>query len=96
VSDLKDAWIAAGGTCDDWVEDDVVQTAAQSGHCSDDDVFMTFADDSSKAEAVDNLKQFASTDIPTTLLVGPNWIINDDSAPSYASKLGGTAVTYTG
>ena len=63
--------------------------AAQSGNCSDDDVFATYASQSSRdaqiAQTKDNNATLEDSGVPTSpVLFGPNWSIN---APA-------TAVTY--
>ncbi|EKA62261.1 hypothetical protein B277_03008 [Janibacter hoylei PVAS-1] len=109
VSELKDAAIAAGYACPSWVQDNVVKLAAESGRCSDSDVFTTYLSESSRDESVQIHKAMAKetremfaddedadpalTD-EEVLLVGPNWIINSDDAASLQADLGGQVVRY--
>lgn len=96
VTDLKTAYVKAGGKCPSWDQNNVVQTAAESGDCSDSTVLSTYADEGSKTDAVTALKGFATSDVPAVFLVGPNWIVNSEDAKAVAKKLGGTIVTSTG
>lgn len=84
VVELKDAAVKAGYTCASWKEDDKVTLATESGTCSDADVFTIFDRDSTNLhKQVQTYKEFqqeaASAGIdPSSILVGPNWIINGD------------------
>ena len=109
VAELKDAAVAAGYACPSWVQDNVVKLAAESGRCSDSDVFTTYLSESSRDESVQIHKAMAKetremfaddedadpalTD-EEVLLVGPNWIINSDDAASLQPELGGQVVRY--
>lgn len=95
VEDLRDAAIEAGYDCRNWKQDNVVDLAAESGHCSDADVFMVFATDSDLAAQVSTLRELneMSRDYgidPDVNLVGPNWIIQNEAADELADDLGGT------
>jgi hypothetical protein len=78
------------------VEDDVIPFAAQSGTCSDSsainpDTFATFANQADKDETLPVFE--SKVRIEGALLVGPNWLISADEAPSItrlSAKLGGT------
>lgn len=96
VGELRDAFVEAGARCPHWHQQNRVTNAAESGTCSDANVLATFADESSKAATVSDLKAFASPDLPVVLLVGPNWVINDEHAPGLARVLGGTLVRSEG
>lgn len=95
VADLVDAAIDAGYDCAQWVQDDAVTLAAESGHCSDADVFATFASEGDLQQQLetdrsmdDLLKESGIEPDPT--LVGPNWSISGPDAPALADALGGT------
>lgn len=90
---LKDAYVKAGGACANWVEDDIIKSAAQSGHCSDADAFSIYLSSADTQDAAMAVKTITSGLVDTTLLVGKNWIINGEAAISVADKLGGTVVT---
>ena len=92
---LRDAYVAAGGECDDWAQTNVVKLAAESGTCGDDMVLSTFANESDRDSTVSTLKELMELIGGVKLLVGPNWIINSDEAPRLQPKLGGTIVDST-
>lgn len=108
VAELKNAAVAAGYACPSWEQDNVVTLAAESGHCTDSDVFTTYLSESAREEAVRGLKQmakdtrelFEGEDVDPALtdeevlLVGPNWIINSIEAPELQDELGGQVVRY--
>jgi hypothetical protein len=93
VSDLRDAAVAAGYACPSWEQDNVVAAAAESGHCSDGDVFSVYTSESARDEVVSFMKGMATKEIPLSLLVGPNWIINSEDASALESALGGVVVS---
>jgi hypothetical protein len=82
VVDLRDAVVKATGyPCPSWKQDDVVTLAAESGSCSDDDVFSIYASDQKLEDQVSTTKELnkMSRDAsvaPTPTLVGPNWMVN--------------------
>lgn len=97
VSELKDAAVSAGYSCPSWQQDNVVAAAAESGSCSDSDVFSTYLSTDARDETVQRFKDLRSDiDIggETTLLVGPNWVINSNEAATLKDALGGTLVTF--
>lgn len=94
---LKAAAVAAGYACPHWVEDDQVRNAAESGSCSEDDVFAIYASDSSRDRQVqqtkDNNETLRAADIATGyVLFGPNWSIlvdGKEAADFLRAALGG-------
>lgn len=82
-------------TCPAWTQDNVVIDAAESGHCSDDNVFTTYITDADLQAAVENARGLnelmkENKIEPAPNLIGPNWIINAPGADKLAVKLGGT------
>lgn len=92
---LKKAFEQAGGYCPDWVQNDNVTSAAQSGDCTEHTTLMIFTSTDDRDQVVANNKSFASygEGIPINLLVGENWIINTPNPDQFAEQLGGTVVT---
>jgi hypothetical protein len=95
VSDLHDAAVAAGYTCPSWTQDNVVTLAAESGHCSDADVFTTYASAGQLEEAVSTRKGMnelltKNNVAASPTLVGENWMINGDAVTDLQPELGGT------
>ncbi|MBK9087494.1 MAG: hypothetical protein IPL80_19880 [Sterolibacteriaceae bacterium] len=89
---LKDAAVRAGYPCPSWSQDNRITKAAESGSCTDADVFSTYLSHESRDSVVTFLK---TSGVSVTLLVGPNWIISSKSAPSLQSALGGVVVSGT-
>ncbi|WP_067428586.1 hypothetical protein [Nocardioides jensenii] len=95
VQELHDAAVEAGYVCANWKPEHNVTLAAESGTCSDEDVFSTFASQGDLQSQLDLHREMnellADADIdPSPMLVGSNWIINGDNAPALQSMLGGT------
>lgn len=88
---LRDDAVSAGYPCPSWNQDNKVVAAAESGTCSDSDVFSTYLDRNSTQDAAALLKSTPATN----LLVGPNWIINagPDGIRLLQAALGGDLVT---
>jgi len=89
VTELRDAAVAAGYPCPSWVQTNKVEAAAESGNCSDADVFSTYATPGQLEDAVTRLKAMNGV-FKSVVLVGENWIINSDNARDLRSKMGGT------
>jgi hypothetical protein len=73
----------------------VVTLAAESGHCSDADVFTTYASAGQLEEAVSTKKAMNESLTKNNIaasptLVGENWMINGDAVTDLQPKLGGT------
>lgn len=95
VSELHDAAVAAGYLCPSWTQDNVVVLAAESGHCSDADVFTTYASAGQLDQAVTQVKANNQTLASATVtvdptLVGENWMINGKDVVDIQPKIGGT------
>jgi hypothetical protein len=101
VDELHLAAVNAGYVCSHWKQDNVVKLAAESGHCSDADVFATYASEGDLQQQLDTSKQTdemlvqAHVD-PGITLVGPNWTINgsDQAIRALQAHLGGTIVDH--
>jgi hypothetical protein len=91
VVELKDAYVAAGGDCDEWAQTNRVTVAAQSGDCDGNTVLSTYASESDRETAVANLKMLNPDNY--SLLSGPNWIINSPDVADVSDALGGVLVT---
>jgi hypothetical protein len=94
VASLKDAFVNAGGDCSSYEETNKVTRAAESGTCGTNTVISVYSSAADRDAVVDGLKQFADM-IGMNVLVGENWIVNDEKVAQYQSKLGGTLVTRT-
>lgn len=91
VSELKDAFITAGGECGTWEQTNQVRLAAQSGTCGPKSVLSTYSTKADLDEMVSTLKAFSPDGY--SLLIGPNWAINSPQVESIYKKLGGTLAT---
>jgi hypothetical protein len=97
VVELRDAAVDAGYFCKHWREDDQVTNAAESGSCSDADVFCIYASTRDRDRQVRQTR--ANNELlkdagipPSVVLFGPNWSINveDKSAANMLrATLGG-------
>jgi hypothetical protein len=90
VEELRDAYVAAGGTCEAWEEIDPGDYDAKAGRCSDSVVMAVYANPDELAAAVDRSKNLA---VQTHLLVGENWLLNVDNPQDFVDALGGTTVS---
>lgn len=80
LAELRDTATAAGYECD-WVQEDEVDLAAESGTCSGSDVFMLFSTESSRDGQVETYRRLAEMlGTGSVDLVGPNWIIHHEDA----------------
>lgn len=77
VVELKDAAVAAGYDCPNWVQSNRITLAASSGECSTRDTFAVYLTEQDVSTAVQKHKSFGTE---VSLLVGPNWIINSKPA----------------
>jgi hypothetical protein len=84
VGELHEAAVAAGHRCPSWVQDNVVTLAAGSGHCSDADVFTTYASPGQLKAAVDRAK--ANIELPTknSVEADPN-LVGKSASPTASS-----------
>lgn len=90
VEELRDAYVAAGGTCEAWEEIDPGDYDATAGRCSDSVVMAVYANPDELAAAVDRSQNLA---VQTHLLVGENWLLNVDNPQDFVEALGGTTVS---
>lgn len=84
VEDLRNAFVAAGGSCEQYDRTDVVEAAAESADCDSDTVLMYFTDVGDRVATVATLGAFGSD-----LLAGDNWVINSDLAELESVKAAG-------
>jgi hypothetical protein len=98
VLELRDAAVDAGLDCPDWERTSDEDTKA-TGACSDDAVLILYRDADGRktgvAEMVKTHQEFnkmLGADVPQTLLVGDNWVINSPDAADLADDLGGEVI----
>lgn len=95
VHALMEAAVEAGYECKRWRQTDKVTLAAESGNCSSNDVFSTYASDGDLQSQLETERavedMFADAGIePDPTLVGPNWIIKSPKIGALQPVLGGT------
>jgi len=93
ISELRDAFIAAGGACDDWDEGDEPGPWAQYGNCNGGDATLSTYASADDLKAVLDDAKTGSTYSKEYVLAGENWLILSDDADEVQDKLGGTLVT---
>lgn len=101
VTQLRDAVVEAGYPCPNWTQTNAVTNAAESGTCSDKDVFCTYASQSDRDAQVsqerankDTLRNAGIT--PGSTIVGPNWMVNlsaDADIEGVHAVIGGTLIS---
>ena len=88
VEDLRSAFVDAGGSCDQWDQNDRIDAAEESGDCDDSTVLSTYPDRASAQSAADDLME--ATPILDEVLIGDNWIVNtDQNLRSLKEEMGG-------
>jgi uncharacterized protein YgiB involved in biofilm formation len=87
VTELKDAFVKAGGTCDGWEAHNKTILATTSGRCGTKFALGVFADPENMALQVSTFES-----VHVLAAVGKNWIISGLDAASAHDKLGGELV----
>ncbi|MET1155083.1 hypothetical protein [Arthrobacter sp.] len=84
VTELKDAFVKAGGTCDNWSTHNKSILAATAGSCGDKYAFAVYDD-------MDNMATWVDTNRVMKLggVVGKNWTISCVDPSPVHDKLGG-------
>lgn len=94
VAALKDAFVKAGGRCQDWTESNKVKIASQSGECGTATVLSVYLSKDAVERRIEATKSSIFGDSGNDWLVGDNWIINDDDVADLQPKLGGRIVSF--
>jgi hypothetical protein len=96
ATELVEAFLAAGATCDNWKQTDDVDPAYETVRCDngEGDVLMMFA----TARAAQLQAQYIidtsdAMEMDGMVLLGSNWVINSDQAALVAEAMGGTVMT---
>lgn len=93
VEDLRDAFIAAGGGCSFWEQNNYMSMAAGSAFCGEETVLSIYTSEENRDSAVATLVSDADLFGGVTLLVGPNWVVSSPDSSAVRAELGGTLVT---
>ena len=98
LADFKDAFVASGQDCTDFVQDDAIESAAESGWCDQLWGLSTY-DSVDDRNAVLELNVSGIEHLP--FIIGPNWLltaVESRSTPDLAAvqpTLGGLLWDYT-
>lgn len=91
VEALRSAYVDAGGSCDNWDNNDRLDAATESGDCDESTVLSIYASKPDARDAADALLGATGQD---DVLVGANWIVNTtEDLEELAATLGGEVVT---
>lgn len=95
VEDLKEAFVKAGGECDEWDATHSVEGSAESGTCGTHTVLSTYVSQAATEDRIEETKSFLeSVDGDWgSWLVGENWIIHGPDVHEIKEELGGTVVS---
>lgn len=95
VEALRDAFVKAGGSCDDWNLSNKVNGAAQSGECGTDTVLSTYLTHDAVQDRIAETKESIFGEMGGEWLTGENWVINTDDVRGIQKKMGGTIVSFS-
>lgn len=95
VEGLKEAYVDAGGACDDWSQTNAVEIAAQSGECGDSTVLSVYLSPEAVERRIEATKASMFAEIMGDWLVGENWIVHADDATDLQDELGGRIVSFS-
>lgn len=95
VEGLKEAYVDAGGVCDDWSQTNAVEIAAQSGECGESTVLSVYLSSEAVERRIEATKGSMFAEIMDDWLVGENWIIHADDATDLQGELGGRIVSFS-
>lgn len=88
AAEVKDAFVKAGGTCDDWIADNKVLKAKSSGNCGEKFAIAVYDD---PASLTDWRALFKSLKLDG--ISGKNWAIAGKVPEDVQKKLGGDVIT---
>ncbi|MDN5895735.1 MAG: hypothetical protein L0H93_17135 [Nocardioides sp.] len=94
VEALRDAYLNAGGRCDDWNQSNEVDGAAQSGECGMNTVLSTYLTHDAVQDRIAETKDSIFGEMGGEWLTGENWVINTDDVRDIQKKMGGTIVSF--
>lgn len=95
VEALRDAFVEAGGTCDEWKQTNRVLGAAQSGECGTDTVLSTYLNQDAVQQRIADTKDSIFGQMGDDWLTGENWIINGENIEKLQEKMGGQVVSFS-
>lgn len=87
ATEVKDALVKAGGTCDDWVDDNKVLKAKSSGNCGTKYAVMVYDDPAALTSWRAMIKSLKVNGIS-----GKNWAISGSVHEDVQKKLGADVI----
>ncbi|WP_423058724.1 hypothetical protein [Brevibacterium linens] len=94
INALRDAFIKAGGDCEEWDESNQVLGAAQSGDCGTSTVLSVYLTHDAVQQRIADTKDSIFGAAGGEWLTGENWVINTDDVRSLQKKMGGQIVSF--
>lgn len=94
VTALREAFMKAGGTCNDWEQTNRVNGAAQSGTCDISSVLSVYLSREATEKRVADTHASWVGSLSGDWLVGDNWIIATNDVAGMKERLGGTIVSF--
>ena len=93
ISQLKEAFEKAGGSCLQWNQSNKVTSALQSGDCNSETVLMLFGSSEEAKERAEEIRaMYIGFGTEPNLLLGENWLINSKQVNSVHPAMGGTLI----
>ncbi len=93
VNELRLAFVNAGGSCADWIQDNAVVDAIESGTCGPQTVLMVFSTAEEAETRAEYLRQRMSAfGMDVALLLGDNWLVNSAESSLVEPTLGGRLI----
>lgn len=94
ISQLREVFEKAGGSCLEWNQSNNVSSALQSADCNSETVLMLFGSSEEAKERAEELRaMYIGFDLEPNLLLGENWLINSKQVNSVHPAMGGTLIT---
>lgn len=95
VSDLRDAFVKAGGECPDFSVTDPSSLATGAARCSSYTVLAVYPDHEAVLAQIDKVKHSGLSGLvgPSERLIGENWMINGPDLEQIQKELGGEIVS---
>lgn len=94
VTELRDAFVRAGGECEDWTQSNEILGASQSGECGTDAVLSVYLNQQAVQDRIAETKDSIFGSSGAEWLAGENWIINAPNVKGLQSSLGGQIVSF--
>ena len=94
IEALRDAYMRAGGECENWEETNNVLGAAQSGDCGMHTVISIYLNHDAVQDRIAETKESIFAEATDDWLTGENWIINGNDPDRLREEMGGQIVSF--